>query len=103
MTRQSARRRLKLESLEDRSIPSATGLVAYWTGDDTGQDASGHGHDLTPNNGAGYTAAVVNDGFRLDGQDDYLVAADHADLRFTTALTIEAWVRVDLLPPAGYV
>jgi len=78
------------------------GLVAWWTGDDTGQDASGHGHDATLNNGVGYTPAVVNDGFQFDGVDDYLLVPDSPDLRFANSFTIEGWIRVDKLPPSGY-
>jgi hypothetical protein len=97
------RARLRAEALEDRTVPTAVpGLVAWWTGDDTGQDASGHGHTAAAYNGAGYAPAVVNDGFEFDGVDDYQLVADAPDLRFTTAFTIEGWIRVDQLPPPGY-
>ena len=64
----------------------------YFNGD--AADAAGNGHDGTIH-GAGFTAdrfGSPNKALNFDG-NDYVLVADHPDLRFDQRLTITAWIR----------
>src|SRR5262245_5844680 len=71
------RRRLTLELLEDRTVPTAvappSGLVSWWTADNTAADLIGPNHG-TLNNGAGFMPGYVAGSFNSDGIDDYVQA-----------------------------
>jgi hypothetical protein len=71
-----------------------SGLVAWWGGDNNALDMVG-GHNATPVNHTTYVPGVVGQAFSLDGVDDYLSVPDSPALRFTTALTVEAWFMMD--------
>ena len=68
------------------------GLVSWWRAEGNANDAGGGF-----NNGAayyvGYTAGEVNQAFSFNGGDAVVCVADSPNLRFTTALTLEAWVK----------
>lgn len=68
------------------------GLVAWWPLDGNASDASGKGHDGTPNGGPTYEPAVVGSGIRMDGQtqDVAIPASPALDLQ---AHTLAAWVK----------
>lgn len=92
---------LAVERLEDRAVPAAvapaSGMVAWWTGDNTGVDLIG-GNNATLFNGAGYAAGKVAQSFNFDGVNDRAQVADTDALKLTGSMTIEAWVRVDAYP-----
>ncbi|MGB1109329.1 MAG: LamG-like jellyroll fold domain-containing protein, partial [Gammaproteobacteria bacterium] len=77
-----------------------TGLVAYYRADSvegtTLKDLSANTNDGTLTNGP----EVINTlgrGIQLDGVDDHLTVADHADLDLSGAFTLEAWIKLDTI------
>src|SRR5688572_4829716 len=66
------------------------GLVAWWQAQWSSDDLIG-GHSGMES-GNYYDSGMVGDGsFAFDGYG-YIEVASHADLKFTTAFTVEAWV-----------
>ena len=65
-------------------------LLAYYTADNTPNDALG-GSTLTLNNGATYGTGIINQSFSFDGVNDYAetTAPSHD---FTTTTTYNLWV-----------
>lgn len=71
------------------------GIVGWWPGNGNANDA------IAGNNGqlggdATFAAAVVAQGFKLDGLGDYVEIPDSAALR-PAHISVEAWVRFDTL------
>ena len=89
-------RPLGVEKLEGRSLLAAvpTGLVSWWTGDNTAADVTGRNNGVLTN-GATFATGQVAQGFDFDGIDDIVLATtqglpvSHADR------TIELWARID--------
>ena len=78
-------------------IPSPPGVVSWWPGDSSTRDVAGTNH-LTLENGGTYSPAIVDQGFELDGVNDY--AGGEADgVGELQAFTIEFWVRLDTFDP----
>ncbi|MFC1452378.1 LamG domain-containing protein [Verrucomicrobiota bacterium] len=78
------------------------GLVAHWkfnTGRGTvATDSSGNGHEGTLQNGPVWTTDVAPVGgggnaLSFDGSDDTVTVPDSPELRLTTALTLQAWIK----------
>jgi large repetitive protein len=88
---------------EYQDLVLADGPVAYWRLGDAStvlQDASGNGHHGAASGNAtlaatGLIAGNPDGALRLDGATGYVAVPDHARLRFTSAITIEAWVWAD--------
>jgi PKD repeat protein len=84
-----------------RDAGPANGLVAAFgfeegTGTTAG-DASGLGNHATAS-GAAWTAAGRHGGaLSFDGVDDWLTVADSPSLDLSTAMTLEAWVKPDVI------
>lgn len=82
------------------SFPSAraatlpTGLVGYWTADDTFADVTGNNNG-TQQGGVTFTAGRFGKAFLLDGVDDLVNVGTLPGLDGADALTIVAWVRAD--------
>jgi hypothetical protein len=74
-------------------VAPPTGMVSWWTGDDTTNDAVGGNHG-TLQNGATFGAAKVANGFSLDGVNDYV---DVGDVDLPSTFTIDAWINPDSL------
>ena len=93
-------RGLTLETLEDRTVPSAvappSGLVSWWTGDNTGADLMGL-NNATLSNGTTYAAGKVAQAFSFDGVDDRADLGDPDSLKFTASMSIEGWIQVNAL------
>jgi hypothetical protein len=91
-------RPLAVERLEAREVPSAvapaSGLVSWWTADNTAADLKGL-NNATLFNGTTYAAGMVGQAFNFDGVDDRTNMADSASLKLTNSLTIEGWIRAD--------
>lgn len=71
-----------LISSMNRALPSNTlwdNLVAYYTGDNTPNDAKGT-YNGTLINGTTYGAGKINNGFNLDGTNDYVDFGDNLDI-----------------------
>jgi hypothetical protein len=98
-------RRLTLELLEDRTVPTAvappSGLVSWWTGDGTAADLMTR-NNATMFNGVTFAPGMVGQAFSFDGVDDRVQVTDSESesLKLTASLTIEAWVLVDSFPTA---
>ncbi|HUP51616.1 MAG TPA: PKD domain-containing protein, partial [Longimicrobiales bacterium] len=77
-------------------VDPVAGLVAHWPLDEgsgtVGADATGNGHDVTLQGGAGWTAGVMGSALALDGSDDFAELAASGPLA-TPLTTWAAWVR----------
>lgn len=71
-------------------------LVAYWSLESDGTDATGRGNTLT-NSGATFTTGKVNNGVDLEsGDSDYLYIADNPDVSSGNVnFTATAWVKFE--------
>jgi hypothetical protein len=92
-------RRLVVEVLEDRSVPTAvaapSGLVSWWTANGTAADAMGlNNATLT---GVTYATGEVGQAFNFDGVDDWAALGDPSSLAFTASFTIEGWIKVNAI------
>jgi hypothetical protein len=77
--------------------PSASGLVAWWKGDNNPFDSVGGNHGA-PQNGANYVTGRVGQAFAFDGSNDYL-AIPHSDiLNPAPQQTLAFWIKFDSLP-----
>ncbi len=75
--------------------PTPSGLVGWWHGNGTAQDAvAGNDGQLAGN--ATFAPGIVGPGFLLDGFGDYVEIPDAAALK-PAHLSVEAWVRFDSL------
>jgi hypothetical protein len=72
------------------------GLLAYYTGDGTANDALGN-YNGTLVNGATYGTGKINNGFLLDGINDY-VALPNGCFNPSGSFTISAWFNISSLP-----
>jgi Concanavalin A-like lectin/glucanases superfamily/Calx-beta domain len=101
--RRKARRPL-LELLEDRTVPTAvvppSGIVSWWTGDNTAADLVGPNNG-TLNNGAGYAPGNVAGAFNFDGVDDYVQAPGTGLPAGNANRTLELWVKADSFSPTS--
>jgi hypothetical protein len=58
--------------LQSSGNPLWNDLLAYYTADNTPNDATGNGYDGTLTNGATYGTGIINQGFSFDGVNDYI-------------------------------
>jgi Ca2+-binding RTX toxin-like protein len=76
---------------EPGCVAAPPGLTHWWPGDGNTDDIENGNHG-TLQNGAGFAAGEVAQGFSLDGVDDYVSIPDAAS--FTTSmLTLDSWVQ----------
>jgi len=75
--------------------PLWNGLLAYYTADSTPNDATGNGYDGTLVNGATYGTGIINQGFSLDGANDYINVTSNIGL--TNDFSISLWFNFDTL------
>ena len=76
-------------------IPAPPGLVSWWPGDASNRDVVGTNH-VTLENGSTYAPGMVDQGFSLDAEDDF-VGAEADGIGALQQLSIEAWVKLDVL------
>jgi hypothetical protein len=95
---------LGVETLEDRTVPTAvaapTNLVSSWTANNTAADAMGLNNATAY--GLTYVAGEVGKAFSFDGVDDRAQIVDNASLQFTTSMSIEGWIKVNGFPAGGH-
>jgi len=72
--------------------PLWNGLLAYYTADNTANDALGN-YNGTLTNGATYATGKINNGFSFDGVNDYLLTSPNVLLNTSTQHTYSCWVR----------
>lgn len=70
------------------------GLQAYYTADNTPNDALGT-YNGTLTNGATYGTGIINQGFDLDGVNDYVDLGNNLDFDGSTPFSISCWVYFD--------
>ena len=96
--RQNTSRKLHLEILEDRTVPTAipapAGILSWWTGDGDAMDLIGPNYG-TLSNGANFAAGKVGSGFNFDGLDDLFQAPTVGLPTGSADRTIELWARID--------
>jgi hypothetical protein len=72
-------------------VPLPSDAAAWWRGEGNTMDSFG-GHPGALLNGAGYTNGEVGQAFNLDIAGMHVRVPDSVDLRFTNAMTAEAWI-----------
>lgn len=72
--------------------PLWNNLVAYYTGDNTPNDAKGTANG-TLVNGASYSTGKINNGFSFDGINDYANFGNNLDFNGSTPFSFSAWVK----------
>lgn len=71
-------------------------LLAYYTADNTPNDALGN-YNLTAINGANYGTGIINQGFNFDGVNDYYDAGNVLDFDGSTPFSFSFWVNPNTL------
>ena len=66
------------------------GLQAYYTADNTGNDALGT-YNGTLTNGATYGTGIISNGFSLDGVNDYVDMGNNLDFDGSTPFSFSCW------------
>jgi len=73
------------------SNPLWNNLLAYYTADNTPNDALGT-YNGTLTNGATYGTGIINQGFSLDGVDDFFQLGNVLDFNGDTPFSFSLWV-----------
>jgi hypothetical protein len=98
--RRFAPRRLHVEALEDRTVPTAVALpanaVSWWTANSTANDALGLNNATLSN--VTYTTGEVGQAFSFNGRNGWAALGDPSSLAFTASMTIEGWIKANGLP-----
>ena len=76
--------------------PLWNGLLAYYTADNTPNDALGN-YNGTLVNGATYGTGIINQGFSLDGINDVVDMGNVLDFDGSTPFSISCWVKPNSL------
>jgi hypothetical protein len=92
--------RLRVEVLEDRTVPTAVAapanLISWWTANNTAADAMGLNNATLSN--VTYATGEVGNAFRFNGVNGWPALGDPSSLAFTNSFTIEGWIKVNGLP-----
>lgn len=80
--------------LQASGNPLWDGLLAYYTADNTPNDALGN-FNGTLTNGATYGTGIISNGFSLDGVNDYVDFGDVLDNDGTQAQSVSFWVKLN--------
>ena len=78
-------------------VGGSAGLVSLWSAEGNSTD-SVNGNHGTLMNGASFAAGISGQAFSLDGIDDYIEVANAPALTAPSALSVEAWIRLDAIP-----
>jgi hypothetical protein len=81
-------------------VQSPPGLVAWWSADGSSLDLVGTNHAYLFAGTTATNAGYVNKGFRFDGTNTF-AAVSNSPLVNLTNLTVECWVRFDLMDTPG--
>ena len=89
--------------LQASGNPLWNDLLAYYTADNTGNDALGS-YDLTLYNGVTYTTGIINNGFSFDGVNDYAqTTATRVGHGNSDSFTISCWANSSNIRNRGLV
>ena len=101
--RWTQRTRLRLEVMEDRTVPTAVavpnGIVSWWTANNTANDV--YGVNNASLYSVSYGTGKVGQAFSFNGSSSRAEVADSSSLAFTASFTIEGWIKVNALPSSG--
>ena len=75
------------------SFVPPSGLVSWWSGNETTSDTQGENHGALVN-GSAYALTNIGTAFSFDGQDDYFLAPTAGLSTGNAARTLELWVKV---------
>ncbi len=93
-----------LLALSSRGRAGEEDLVAYWPFEGasatTATDLSAKGHDLKLQ-GVQRVKGAIGQGLRFRGKESFVQGAVWEDLQSPAAVTIEAWIRPDEIPPGS--
>ena len=78
--------------LQASGNPLWDGLQAYYTADNTPNDALGN-YNGTLVNGATYGTGIINNGFSLDGVNDYITTNKALNLNGGTPFSVNFWLK----------
>lgn len=81
-------------------VAPPSNIVSWWKAEGNAADAI-DGNDGTLVGGVTFAPGKVGQAFSLDGTTGYVEVGDKADLRFTNALTMEAWIYPTGAPAGG--
>jgi hypothetical protein len=76
-------------------VPDDTGLMAYYPFEGNASDASGHGHNGTPEGGPQFVTGHIGQALDFDGVDDFVSTgkvASQLDIDGNKPRTVSAWV-----------
>ncbi|PKP54297.1 MAG: hypothetical protein CVT90_01995, partial [Candidatus Altiarchaeales archaeon HGW-Altiarchaeales-3] len=90
--------KIKPSSTTPKTPTTDKGLVAYYSFDGDTEDHSGNGNHGT-NHGATFVSGVSGKALEFDGKDDYVEIADDASLDITNEITIESWIKPNIISP----
>ena len=74
--------------------PLWDGLQAYYTADNTGNDALGT-YNGTLTNGATYGTGIINQGFSFDGVNDTVDFGNNLDFDGSTPFSVSCWINTN--------
>ena len=81
-------------------LAPASGLVSWWPGDGNANDLTG-GNNASALGGVTYGTGKVAQAFLLNGSNGYVSAGNPANLRLSSAISINAWINPSAAPAAG--
>jgi outer membrane protein assembly factor BamB len=73
-------------------------MISWWPGDGNANDIQ-DGNNGTLQGGATFSTGVVGQAFNFDGSTGHVFIGNPANLKLTNAITIDAWVNPNSLPP----
>jgi outer membrane protein assembly factor BamB len=98
--RKPRRQSLCLETLDDRTVPTAVPLpsnaVSWWTANNTAKDALGLNNATLTN--VTYATGEVAQAFSFNGTNGWAALGDPSSLAFTASFSIEGWIKANGLP-----
>src|SRR5207249_5017992 len=71
--------------------PAPSGLVSWWRAEGSASDSADSNNGVLQG-GATFAQGEVGQAFSFNGTDSSIQVADAPNLRFTTAMTVEAWI-----------
>ena len=74
-------------------IEPPAGMVSWWPGDGHAQDIVDGNHGTMSGDATATADGMVGQAFSFDGTGDFVNIPDNPNLDFTTAITIDAWIK----------